>query len=178
MKNRDFDPHISEIYKFICDAGEEGRTLTELSRKFRSVSRKEMLDVRAVLSERAMVEERASESEGRHPIRLVAVSEAAEIASDVGQKILRHRLLAHMGDRFDEAAKTNYCPPCGADISGRVKQAATYTAAVAHPANRGTGFTVDVWRVCESCAIKIMAGEHRDLIVSDSIGAAVIRNAE
>lgn len=178
MKNRDFVQRISEIYKFICDAGEDGRTLTELSRKFRSVSRKEMLGVRVVLSERAMVEELASESEGRHSIRLVAVSEAVEIASNVGQKILRHRLLAHMVDRFDEAAKTNYCPPCGTDISGRAKQVTTYTAAVAQPANRGLGFSIDVWRVCESCAIKIMTGEHRDLIVADSIGAAVIRNAE
>lgn len=97
---------------------------------------------------------------------------------EIEKNMLHKQLLAHLNDRFDEAAKTNYCPPCGADISGRKKQGATYTAAVAQPTNRGLGFSVDVWRVCESCAIKIMTGEHKDLIVRDSIGAVVISNAE
>ncbi len=95
---------------------------------------------------------------------------------EVDQRVLRQRLLEHLSERADKEANRNYCPPCGADISGRVKHGATYTAAVAQPANRGLGFSVDAWRVCESCAIKIMTGEHRDLIVADSIGAVVIRN--
>lgn len=97
---------------------------------------------------------------------------------EIDQRMLRQRLLEHMGERADKEANRNHCPVCGADISGRVKQVATYTAAVAQPANRGLGFSIDVWRVCESCAIKIMTGEHKDLIVSDSIGAVVVRNAE
>lgn len=96
---------------------------------------------------------------------------------EIDQRVLRQRLLERLSERADKEANRNYCPPCGADISGRAKQVTTYTAAVAQPANRELGFSIDVWRVCESCAIKIMTGEHRDLIVADSIGAVVIRNA-
>ena len=95
---------------------------------------------------------------------------------EIDQRVLRHRLLERLSELCGEEANSNYCQPCGTDISGRVGQAATYTAAVAQPVNRGLGFSIDVWRVCESCAIKIMTGEHRDLIVADSIGAVVIRN--
>lgn len=97
---------------------------------------------------------------------------------EIDQQVLRHRLLECLSKRADKEANRNYCPACGADISGRTKQVTTYTAAVAQPASRGLGFSIDVWRVCERCAIKIMTGEHKDLIVSNSIGAAVIRNME
>lgn len=95
---------------------------------------------------------------------------------EIDQHVLRQRLIERLSELDGEEANSNYCPTCGTDISGRAKQVTTYTAAVAQPANRGLGFSIDVWRVCESCAIKIMAGEHRDLIVADSIGAVVIRN--
>lgn len=179
---------MEKIYRFIFESGDSGRTLTELSRKFRNMNSQQMAVVLTKLNGEGKTHEVITYTKGRPITRLVATHiepednqiHSGESCGDIlhNKNAIRRNMLKHLNDRFDEAAKTNHCPPCGADISGRRKQVATYTAAVAKPTNRGLGFSVDVWRVCESCAIKIMTGEHKDLIARDSIGAVVIRNAE
>lgn len=179
---------MEKIYRFIFESGDSGRTLTELARKFRNMNSQQMDVVLTKLNGEGKTHEVITYTKGRPITRLVATHidpEDNQIHSDEScgdvlhnKNAIRRNMLKHLCERIDGSAKTNYCPPCGADISGRKKQVATYTAAVAHPTNRGIGFSVDVWRVCESCAIKIMTGEHKDLIARDSIGAVVIRNAD
>lgn len=179
---------MNKIYSFIFEAGEEGRTLTELSRRFRRMNRSQMAQAITKLTVERTVQEVATHTDGRPVTRIVATG--GEPATEGGsnergsnnehEELIRRRLIETLATRVAENRNccSNYCPACGADISGRTKQVTTYTAAVAQPANRGLGFSIDVWRVCERCAIKIMTGEHKDLIVSNSIGAAVIRNME
>ena len=187
MEKREID-QMNKIYKFIFESGSEGRTLTELSRKFRNVNRDQMSDAIARMTDEEKVREASINTKGRPIVRVVAIGgepeEIQTICAGRGmtesrrEKMIRQHLLERLSERVEEKSRTNYCPICGTDISGRRHRATTYTAAVAMKSSRGLRFSIDVWRVCESCAIKIMTGEHRDLIVSGSIGAAVIRNME
>jgi len=182
VKKREIYP-MNKIYSFIFEAGEAGRALTELSRRFRRMNRSQMAQAIAqMISERKALEA-VTHTDGRPVTRIVATG--GEPAEDSGmseprsnEELVRSRLIEALENHAAFTPGGNYCPACGADVSGRTKQVTTYTAAVAQPANRGLGFSIDVWRVCERCAIKIMTGEHKDLIVSNSICAAVIRNME
>ena len=74
----DYQQTMNAVLAFVRQAGSEGRTLTELSRKFRSVKRSQMAEIRAHLIESALAEEVSLPTAGRYSARLVAVSSGDE----------------------------------------------------------------------------------------------------
>ena len=71
----DYQQQMNAVLSYIRQAGTKGRSLTDLSRKFRSIKRRDMTEFKNHLIESAMIEEKVIETSGRPGKRLVAIDE-------------------------------------------------------------------------------------------------------
>lgn len=68
----EYQQSMNAVLAFVRQSGGEGRTLTELSLKFRSIKRNQMAEIRSHLIESALAEEISIPTAGRNSVRLVA----------------------------------------------------------------------------------------------------------
>jgi len=68
-----YQQQMNTVLAHIRAAGQGGRSLTDLSRKFRSIKRRDMAELKNHLIESGLIEEKTIETAGRSAMRLVAV---------------------------------------------------------------------------------------------------------
>lgn len=74
----DYQQQMNTVLAHIRQAGPDGRSLTDLSRKFRSIKRRDMAELKNHLIESGLIEEKSLETAGRRAVRLVATEGADE----------------------------------------------------------------------------------------------------
>lgn len=74
----DYQQQMNTVLAHIRQSGRAGRSLTDLSRKFRSIKRRDMAELKNHLIESGLIEEKTIETAGRSAVRLISIEGADE----------------------------------------------------------------------------------------------------